>query len=104
MGMPNAGSKTFQATPPDKGSFPLDHDGECKQSMKVFLECLRKNNNNGRKCRVESKAYLQCRMEKQLMAKEDWAKLGYAQTPDTAPTAASAPQQQQQPSRTASSQ
>ena len=28
MGLPSAGSKKFQPTPPDKGSFPLDHDGE----------------------------------------------------------------------------
>lgn len=27
MGMPNAGSRSFKATPPDKGSFPLDHEG-----------------------------------------------------------------------------
>ena len=29
------GSKASIATPPDKGSFPLDHAGECKSSMKV---------------------------------------------------------------------
>ena len=27
MGLAQGGSKQFQATPPDKGSFPLDHEG-----------------------------------------------------------------------------
>eukprot|EP00043_Microstomoeca_roanoka_P005083 m.53485 g.53485 ORF g.53485 m.53485 type:complete len:90 (+) comp12804_c1_seq1:260-529(+) len=85
MGMPNANSKKFQAAPPDKGSFPLDHEGECKVMMKVFLECLRKNDNNGRVCREESKAYLQCRMDRQLMAKEDWKKLGFDNTAEVKP-------------------
>ena len=55
--------------------------------MKVFLECLRQNKNNGRMCREESKKYLQCRMDKELMAKEEWRKLGYADKPTTETTA-----------------
>lgn len=27
MGLPSAGGKQFQPTPPQKGSFPLDHGG-----------------------------------------------------------------------------
>ena len=29
----NAGQKVFQTKPPDKGSFPLDHDGKCHFSF-----------------------------------------------------------------------
>eukprot|EP00045_Choanoeca_perplexa_P010394 m.104872 g.104872 ORF g.104872 m.104872 type:complete len:87 (+) comp15264_c0_seq2:136-396(+) len=77
MGMPGASSKSFQATPPDKGSFPLDHDGDCKKFMTAFMKCLKLNNQNGRLCREEAQAYLGCRMDNGLMAKEDWKKLGF---------------------------
>ncbi|KAK6169357.1 hypothetical protein SNE40_020428 [Patella caerulea] len=63
--------------PPDKGSFPLDHEGECKDFMVKFMKCLRINGQENTKCREESKDYLHCRMERNLMAKEDWKKLGY---------------------------
>jgi len=74
----NPGSrKIFRAKPPDKGSFPLDHDGECKEYMKRYMKCLRENDNGNHMCRAESKDYLQCRMDRQLMAKEEFGKLGY---------------------------
>ncbi|KAL9956147.1 hypothetical protein ACROYT_G037586 [Oculina patagonica] len=61
----NPGSrKIFRAKPPDKGSFPLDHDGECKEYMKKYMKCLRENNNGNHMCRTESKNYLQCRMDR----------------------------------------
>ena len=62
--------------PPERGIFPLDHDGECRPQMRGFLECLRKNNSEHNSCREQSKIYLQCRMDKELMAKEDLSKLG----------------------------
>ncbi|XP_014367207.2 cytochrome c oxidase assembly protein COX19 [Papilio machaon] len=71
------GQKPFIPTPPDKGSFPLDHDGVCKKSMTRFMKCLFNNNNNNSLCRDEAKEYLACRMENNLMAKEDWSKLGF---------------------------
>lgn len=40
--------------------------------------CLRENKNENIHCREESRDYLACRMEKGLMAKEDWSKLGYS--------------------------
>ncbi|XP_063443705.1 uncharacterized protein LOC134724544 [Mytilus trossulus] len=64
--------------PPDKGSFPLDHDGECKKEMLRYIICLRKSDHDNNSCRVESKDYLKCRMDNNLMAKEDWKKLGYS--------------------------
>eukprot|EP00052_Salpingoeca_macrocollata_P005136 m.45659 g.45659 ORF g.45659 m.45659 type:complete len:87 (+) comp14689_c0_seq2:76-336(+) len=76
MGLPSGGSKQFQPTPPERGSFPLDHEGECKEPMRLFMQCLAQNNHNGRACRVQAKAYLDCRMERGLMAKEDWTNLG----------------------------
>lgn len=72
--------KSFNVKPPDKGSFPLDHDGECKEFMLRYMKCLRENNMNNTNCRTVSKEYLQCRMDKNLMAKEDWKKLGYTDT------------------------
>ncbi|XP_012370997.1 cytochrome c oxidase assembly protein COX19-like [Octodon degus] len=79
------GTKIFQPKPPDKGSFPLDHFGECKGFKKKFMKCLHDNNfENAQKCcmkfvlcRNESKEYLERRMERQLMAREPLGKLGF---------------------------
>uniref|UniRef100_A0A8C0L765 Cytochrome c oxidase assembly factor COX19 n=1 Tax=Canis lupus dingo TaxID=286419 RepID=A0A8C0L765_CANLU len=64
----NFGSKTFQPRPPDKGSFPLDHFGECKSFKEKFMKCLRDSKFENALCRKESKAYLECRMERQVHA------------------------------------
>jgi len=72
------GAKQFKPTPPDKGSFPLDHDGECKKQYLKYMICLAENGNKNSMCRAESKSYLECRMDKGLMVKEDWNKLGYS--------------------------
>ncbi|KAI9137861.1 hypothetical protein BKA69DRAFT_1014721, partial [Paraphysoderma sedebokerense] len=50
--------------PPDRGSFPLDHDGECKSKMLEYINCMKKNKNNNKMCRELSMKYLQCRMER----------------------------------------
>lgn len=71
------GQKTFTPTPPDKGSFPLDHEGECKTSMLKYMLCLHDKSNDNSKCREEAKNYLGCRMDHQLMLREDWDKLGF---------------------------
>ncbi|KAG7257754.1 hypothetical protein CRUP_028770 [Coryphaenoides rupestris] len=73
----NFGSKTFKPRPPDKGSFPLDHFGECKAFKDAFMTCLSANRFDNSKCRLQSKDYLQCRMDNQLMAKEPFEKLGF---------------------------
>mmetsp|Transcript_7249 Transcript_7249/g.14318 ORF Transcript_7249/g.14318 Transcript_7249/m.14318 type:complete len:116 (-) Transcript_7249:476-823(-) len=57
--------------PPQRGIFPLDHDAECKTKMKEYLECLKEEKNKHHKCRELSKDYLQCRMDHELMAKEN---------------------------------
>lgn len=71
------GQKQFIPTPPDKGSFPLDHEGLCKKTMTKYMKCLFNNNGDTAPCRTDAKEYLACRMENNLMAKEDWSKLGF---------------------------
>lgn len=72
------GQKQFIPTPPEKGSFPLDHEGACKRLMLKYMSCLSEHRNNNNACREASRDYLACRMENNLMAKEDWSKLGYS--------------------------
>ncbi|ORX85380.1 hypothetical protein K493DRAFT_319979 [Basidiobolus meristosporus CBS 931.73] len=74
---------SFTASPPDRGSFPLDHDGECKQAMLEYMECLKENKAINGACRDLSKAYLKCRMERDLMAKDDFKNLGFTSGPNT---------------------
>lgn len=40
--------------------------------------CLSVNNGDNSKCRQQTKEYLDCRMQNDLMAKEEWEKLGLA--------------------------
>ena len=75
----------MQPRAPEKGVFPLDHFGECKQVKQVircnpeteldpalialqisqqYLACLKENAGEASRCRELSKLYLQCRMER----------------------------------------
>jgi len=72
------GQKKFTPVPPEKGSFPLDHEGRCKRVMLKYMICLRESRNDNSKCRSEAKEYLACRMDHNLMAKEGWGQLGFA--------------------------
>ncbi|XP_043945458.1 cytochrome c oxidase assembly protein COX19 [Protopterus annectens] len=78
----NFGTKSFAPRPPDKGAFPLDHFGECSEFKDNFMRCLRQNNFENSLCRQQSKEYLQCRMERQLMAKEPLERLGFKDLQD----------------------
>lgn len=71
------GAKKFNPTPPDKGSFPLDREGECKQFYAKYMLCMLETKNQASECRQQSKDYLACRMDKGLMAREDWKTLGF---------------------------
>ncbi|KAH9493563.1 hypothetical protein DERF_014302 [Dermatophagoides farinae] len=72
------GSKLFIPKPPAKGSFPLDHYGECKHLMKQYTECLRETGSKvTTKCQSIAREYLECRMDKDLMVKEDLKYLGF---------------------------
>lgn len=64
------------AKAPEKGVFPLDHDGVCKPAMKTFLSCLKEKEQDHYACRELSRAYLECRMRNKLMAEEDLDELG----------------------------
>ncbi|KAK7468669.1 Cytochrome c oxidase assembly protein cox19 [Stygiomarasmius scandens] len=75
---PSLGNVGFKVTPPDRGSFPLDHYAECKNQMMVYMNCLRENSNTSTACRDLSKQYLDCRMQKGLMDKDEWRNLGLA--------------------------
>ncbi|KAK6638078.1 hypothetical protein RUM44_008503 [Polyplax serrata] len=68
-------NKRLVFTPPDKGSFPIDHEGVCKDLMMKYMDCLGRNKRENTKCREEIKSYLDCRMNNNLMAKESWRKL-----------------------------
>lgn len=56
--------RTPAPRPPDRGSFPLDHDGECASSMREYLDCMKRARNNNSLCREQSKRYLECRMDR----------------------------------------
>ncbi|XP_042196906.1 cytochrome c oxidase assembly protein COX19 [Callorhinchus milii] len=73
----NFSSKTFRPRNPDRGAFPLDHQGECKTIKEKFMKCLRENKFDNSLCREVSKEYLECRMDRQLMTKEPLEKLGF---------------------------
>jgi len=79
FGSPGGGAVSIKPTPPERGSFPLDHDAECKHIISSYLRCLRRQNppgKNNEECRILAKEYLGCRMEKGLMAKDEWQNLG----------------------------
>ena len=63
--------------PPEKGSFPLDHGGECKTLAMNFQQCLKDSKSAHAPCKHISKMYLECRMQKGLMQKEDLNTLGF---------------------------
>jgi len=65
FGSPGGRQIVSKPNPPERGSFPLDHDAECQPIMKRYLKCLRSHRGvNDDECRDLSKSYLQCRMER----------------------------------------
>ncbi|TFK30393.1 hypothetical protein FA15DRAFT_4645 [Coprinopsis marcescibilis] len=78
FGRPPSINVGFQTNPPDRGSFPLDHFGECKSKMTLYMSCLRENGSRSTPCRLLSKEYLDCRMQKGLMERDEWKNLGLA--------------------------
>ncbi|KAI0399676.1 putative cytochrome c oxidase assembly protein Cox19 [Xylaria palmicola] len=87
FGSPGSGPYTGKPVPPERGSFPLDHDGECKDVMKRYLTCIKKVKGlNDEECRQLAKSYLGCRMDRNLMAKDDFKNLGFAEEPNAKPS------------------
>merc|ERR1712136_612190 len=70
------GKKMVMGKPPDKGSFPLGHFGECTELKDEYLRCLRSSNHDNMACRHVTKQYLQCRMDHNLMSQEPRRRLG----------------------------
>ncbi|KAJ1326799.1 cytochrome c oxidase assembly protein subunit 19 [Microdochium nivale] len=89
FGSPGGSTYSGKPIPPERGSFPLDHDGECTSVMKAYLACIKKVKGvNEDQCRDIAKTYLSCRMDKNLMAKDEFKNLGFqdaAKKPETSP-------------------
>jgi cytochrome c oxidase assembly protein subunit 19 len=66
FGSPGGSQKQGPPRPPEKGSFPLDHDGECTAAMTEYLNCMKKARNDNSVCREQSKRYLECRMDRYI--------------------------------------
>jgi cytochrome c oxidase assembly protein subunit 19 len=80
MSSQSMGSGRQVVRAPQRGIFPLDHGAECKEPMEVYLECLKESKDMHYKCKDLSREYLQCRMDRQLMSKENLDDMGYAHT------------------------
>ncbi|KAJ5714157.1 uncharacterized protein N7483_011338 [Penicillium malachiteum] len=77
FGAPGGGSVNYKPSPPERGSFPLDHEGECKHIISGYLKCIKLNRGtNDEACRRLAKEYLACRMDKNLMAPDNFKNLG----------------------------
>ncbi|PVH72932.1 hypothetical protein DL98DRAFT_552886 [Cadophora sp. DSE1049] len=78
FGAPGGGATSTKPSPPERGSFPLDHDGECKDVMMSYLSCIKRVKGlNDPECRLQAKEYLSCRMDRNLMAKDEFKNLGF---------------------------
>ena len=80
FGGPGGSQKAPRPKPPERGSFPLDHEGDCKYIIAGYLSCLKKAGGTNRDdCRMMAKQYLECRMEHNLMAPDELKNLGFAE-------------------------
>ncbi|KAJ2972345.1 hypothetical protein NQ176_g7215 [Zarea fungicola] len=53
--------------------------GECKSVMTEYLACMKKARGvNEHECRGLAKSYLSCRMDRNLMARDEFKNLGFA--------------------------
>lgn len=71
---------TLALGPAARGSFPLDHGGQCKAAADAYLACIRSPTTKQAhfECKDLSRSYLECRMNKNLMAPEDLGTLGFS--------------------------
>ncbi|KAK4560471.1 Cytochrome c oxidase assembly protein cox19 [Recurvomyces mirabilis] len=89
FGGPGGRQIVSKPSPPERGSFPLDHDAECQPIMKQYLRCIRSFRGvNDDECRHLSKSYLQCRMDRNLMAPDSMKNLGFQDLSKSAATTA----------------
>ncbi|EPZ34991.1 hypothetical protein ROZALSC1DRAFT_30829 [Rozella allomycis CSF55] len=78
MPSPGAYNISTLVKAPIRGSFPLDTQGLCKDYFENYMACLSKNFDHSILCRRGMRDYLKCRMDNDLMDKEDMARLGFA--------------------------
>ena len=71
-------NRSGPAKPPEKGSFPLDHGGECKPQATTFMQCLNEWGARHAPCKKLAKLYFECRMDRGLMAQEDLGTMGFS--------------------------
>jgi len=74
--------KRMQVFAPLKGSFPIDHFKECDEYYKNYMDCIKSNSGASTKCRNETKEYMECRMNKDLMEKQELKNLGLQNIPE----------------------
>lgn len=74
--------RSLAPRPPLKGSFPLDHLGECKPLAQLYAACLQEHSGTASKCRKLAREYLECRMSNGLMAEEELSRLGISPESD----------------------
>lgn len=86
------GARGYQPRAPEKGVFPLDHFGECTKVKEAYMHCLKQHQQDTESCQHLAKRYLECRMDRNLMAKQDLKDLGFSETDSNTPRA---PSQQQ---------
>lgn len=55
--------RTISPRAPERGSFPLDHLGECRDFARAYLRCMKANANVTTQCRPLAKQFLACRMD-----------------------------------------
>lgn len=55
----------------------MDHFGECTGGMRAYLACLKKHGQDAAACRDLSRTYLECRMDRELMARQPLEELGF---------------------------
>ncbi|ORM41984.1 Cytochrome c oxidase assembly protein COX19 [Babesia sp. Xinjiang] len=66
--------------PPDRGSFPLDHEGLCKEVSNRYLKCVQQLKGNAFDCRALAAEYMKCRIDNKLLAEEPLVNLGFRES------------------------
>jgi cytochrome c oxidase assembly protein subunit 19 len=93
------GARGYQPKPPEKGVFPLDHFGECQAVKEKYMACLKENSGQTDACREIAKLYLECRMDKNLMAQQSLSDLGFSESEKASKAAAGVQNQQREEPR-----
>ncbi|KAJ3027186.1 UNVERIFIED_CONTAM: Cytochrome c oxidase assembly protein cox19 [Siphonaria sp. JEL0065] len=85
MSMGNNFQRTnIKAIPPERGAFPLDIEGLCKNQFQEYMSCMNEQKRGDhKKCRDLSKAYIECRMNTNLMEKDKMENIGFHESDKT---------------------